>query len=71
MTCIVFVIDFDDISSVIAPLLFDYNLACDGRFLHNLQNVFNLNKQIEVEMDLFCTTQTIKLNTLITKYLGD
>jgi len=36
-----------------------------------LQNVFNLNKQIEVEMDLLCTTQTIKLNTLITKYLGD
>ncbi len=71
MTCIVFVIDFDDISSVIAPLLFDYNLARDGRFLHNLQNVFNLNKQIEVEMDLFCTTQNIKLNTLITKYLGD
>jgi hypothetical protein len=71
VTCIVFVKDIYDVSSVIAPFLLDYNLACDGRFLHNLQNVFNLNKQIEVEMDLLCTTQTIKLNTLITKYLGD
>jgi hypothetical protein len=55
LTCIVFVKDFDDVSSVIAPFVLDYNLACDGRFLQNLQNVFNLNKQIEVEMDLLCT----------------
>jgi hypothetical protein len=71
MTCIVFEKDFDDVSSVIALFLFDYNLVCEGKFLHNLQNVFNLNKQIEVEMDHLCTTQIIKLNTLITKYLGD
>jgi hypothetical protein len=61
MSCIIFVKDFDDVSNVIAPCLLDYNLACDGRFLHNLQNVFNLNKQIEVQMDFLCTTQTIKL----------
>lgn len=71
MTSIVFVKDFGDVSSVIAPFLVDYNLAHDGKILHNLQNVCNLNKQIEAEMDLLCTTQSIKLNTLITKYLGD
>jgi len=71
VTCIVFVKDFGDVSSVIAPFLVDYNLACDGRFLHHLQNVCNLNKQIEAETNLLCTTQSIKLNTLITKYLGD